>query len=133
MTLLAHLLREYHESDQYNDEDEYDNQDSFQDAEPDERNEHVPPQVEDTRKVHKIKQTFSVDQGDTKLDTTVMIRVVAANEADARKIADQQLSKLAAYMKDIDLNGRDQDDYTDSGIDGIRERADKMWRRKAQR
>ena len=123
MSLLAHLLRAYHE--QYDEEPEDHHSDHFQDAEHEEVDQ-TPAPVEDTRKVHKIKQTFSVDQGDTKLDTTVMIRVVASNEQDAHRIADQQLSKLAAYMKDVDLN--DREDTTRSGdVDGIRERANRLW------
>lgn len=125
MSLLAHLLREYHE--QYNDDPDQEQQsDDFQDAEREEVEDQAPAPVEDTRKVHKIKQTFSVDQGDTKLDTTVMIRVVASNEQDAHRIADQQLSKLAAYMKDIDLNDR-EDRSEERDFSGIRERANKLW------
>ena len=123
MSLLAHLLREYHE--QYDEEPEQQS-DDFQDAEQQEVDQ-APAPVEDTRKVHKIKQTFSVDQGDTKLDTTVMIRVVASNEQDAHRIADQQLSKLAAYMKDVDLNDREDRSEEERDFSGIRERANKLW------
>lgn len=119
MRLLSHMLREF--------QDDFD-AGEYHDAEPDDAHTHTSPaQQEDTRKTHKIKQTFSVDQGDTKLDTTVMIRVVASNEQDAHRIADQQLSKLAAYMKDVDLNDREDHSEEERDFGGIRERANKLW------
>lgn len=137
MSILKYMLQEYGYNDQLaDDQDDYvDDQDQVVDNGDDDQDLGEPPpakQVEN--KVHKIKQTFAVDQGDIKLDTTVMIRVVARNEDDARRVADQQLAKLAAYMKDIDLNtSNDQSvDNVDVPVDdrsAIRERAAKLWRR----
>ncbi len=126
MSLLAHLLREYDERyDQQSDES-----DDFQDAEYSDDEIEQPATQQPEKKVHKIKQTFSVDQGSTKLDTTVMIRVVADNDAEAKKVADQQLTKLAAYMRDIDLNHPEQSSDTPDDRHGkIRERANKLWQR----
>lgn len=126
MSLLAHLLREYDERYDH----QSDESDDFQDAEYSDDEIEQPAAQQPEKKVHKIKQTFSVDQGSTKLDTTVMIRVVADNDAEAKKVADQQLTKLAAYMRDIDLNHPDQSsDTSDDRYGKIRERANKLWQR----
>lgn len=129
MSILAHLLREYDE--RY--DQESDDSDDFQDAEYSEDDDELehPAAQQPEKKIHKIKQTFSVDQGSTKLDTTVMIRVIADNDTEAKKVADQQLTKLAAYMRDIDLNHPDQvSDRSDDQYGKIRERANKLWQRR---
>ena len=136
MSILKYMLQEYGYDDQSTDDRDNYVADGEQtdDVEIDDDLGEQPPVKQVENKVHKIKQTFAVDQGDIKLDTTVMIRVVARDEDDARRVADQQLAKLVAYMKDVDLNtSNDQPvDDIDEPIDdrsAIRERAAKLWRR----